>query len=178
VAVGELGKGFPALPLLYFRGGRSSVHTNTRTYALTTPPQPFLGEVKTSGCRAAFGTTSPCQCQGFVLVHCVPLTNFAGWFLVAYVLYQSFALYMRRQNSGSMRSNDWRLPVLFYALSAAGNLLLLLMPQTAVSDSTGTLWNVRDIAGTCALVSVFTMGAFALLRWTTLLDQEVIRRNE
>ncbi|HXX17361.1 MAG TPA: carotenoid biosynthesis protein [Candidatus Eremiobacteraceae bacterium] len=106
----------------------------------------------------------------------VPLSNFAGWFVVVYVLYQLFALYVRRPLHGAepLTLSSWRQAVLFYAVSATGNLLLLIPKKdlSLVSDSTGALWRVRDITGTCGLVSIFTMGAFALLAWTRLHDRE------
>jgi putative membrane protein len=104
----------------------------------------------------------------------VPLSNFAGWFLVAYVQYQLFALYLKGRSFGSLPASlplAWlRLPVLFYAVSASGNLLLMLMPRMlpVVSDPAGKLWQVRDIIGTCGLVSIFTMGAFAVIAWARL----------
>ncbi len=61
------------------------------------------------------------------------------------------------------------------ALCAAGNLLLLLGTPleglAVVSDPTGATWRVRDILGTSAIVSIFTMGAFALLAWVRFADQ-------
>ena len=60
--------------------------------------------------------------------------------------------------------------ILFYAVSAAGNLLLVI-PRTgfsAVFDASGTQWKVSDITGATALSSIFTMGAFALAAWLRL----------
>ncbi len=61
------------------------------------------------------------------------------------------------------------------ALCAAGNLLLLLGTPpdglAVVSDPTGATWRVRDIPGTSAIVSIFTMGAIALLAWARLANQ-------
>jgi hypothetical protein len=45
-----------------------------------------------------------------------------------------------------------------------------------VSDPTGTLWKVSDITGTGALVTIFTMGAFDLLAWVRLKDQNAEAR--
>jgi putative membrane protein len=106
----------------------------------------------------------------------VPLSNFAGWYLTVYSIYQLFALYSCRRASTSapLPPAYWRQPVLFYAVSAAGNLLLAL-PQTrftVVAGPTGTQWRVSDISATCALVTIFTMGAFALLAWVRLRDQQ------
>lgn len=105
----------------------------------------------------------------------VPVSNFLGWFLTVYVFYQLFALYLRGRstNSDSLPASYWHQAVLFYALSAAGNVLLVI-PQagpSVVYDPTGTPWRVSDITGTCALVSIFTMGAFAVLAWARVSDQ-------
>ena len=105
----------------------------------------------------------------------VPLTNFFGWFLTVYVFYQLFALYLRARPASANSShvantlpvNYWNLPVIFYALSAAGNLLLLI-PQSGpavVSDPAGVQWRVSTITAACALNSIFAMGSFALFAW-------------
>ena len=98
----------------------------------------------------------------------VPLSNFAGWFLTVYIIYQLFALYLRRGSDFcvALRPTISRLPIVFYAVSSLGNVLLLLGQQRTVMDATGTVWRVRDITATCALVSIFTMGSFAVLAWS------------
>jgi putative membrane protein len=106
----------------------------------------------------------------------VPVSNFLGWYLTVYVFYQLFALYLRGRstNSEPLPSGYWRVAVLLYAVSAAGNILLALplAGPTVVSDPTGVQWRVSDITGTCALVSIFTMGAFAVLVWVRLAEQK------
>jgi uncharacterized membrane protein len=104
----------------------------------------------------------------------VPVSNFLGWYLTVYIIYQLFALYLRRQASdpGVLPTRYWREAVFFYGVSAAGNLLLAI-PQaapTVVSDPAGTLWRVADITGLCALISIFAMGAFAVLALARLAD--------
>jgi len=105
----------------------------------------------------------------------VPLTNFVGWYLVVYLIYQSFAIYLRERsaNDNPMPSGYWRWAVIFYALAAAGNIIIVLPKPTpaVVFDPTGTSWNVSGITGACALVSSFAMGAFTLIAWVRLLDQ-------
>jgi putative membrane protein len=106
----------------------------------------------------------------------VPLSNFFGWYLTVFLIYLLFALYLRGRsiNTKPLPAGYWRQAVLFYGVSAAGNLLLVL-PQarfSVVADPTGAQWKVSDITGTCALVTVFTMGTFALMAWLRLTDQK------
>ena len=106
----------------------------------------------------------------------VPVSNFLGWYLTVYVFYQFFALYLRGRSSNpsAFNSSYWNLAVLFYALSAVGNILLVIPRSgvSVVSDSAGTQWNVGDITATCALVSIFTMGAFAVIAWARLPERK------
>ena len=105
----------------------------------------------------------------------VPTTNFLGWYLVVYLIYQSFAIYLGERFPGSnpLHSSYWHWAVIFYALSAAGNIIIVI-PKPApavVFDATGTPWNVSAITGACAVVSTFVMGAFTVIAWARLLDQ-------
>ena len=105
----------------------------------------------------------------------VPVSNFLGWYLVVYVVFQLFALYLKRQTlAQDLSANYWRLPILFYAVSAAGNILLVI-PKTAVAtatDPTGMQWRISDITGTSALVSIFVMGAFTVIAWARFMDEK------
>ena len=100
----------------------------------------------------------------------VPASNFLGWYLTVYLMYQLFALYLRARATTPLRSADtlppvfWYLPVIFYGISAAGNILLAIPSASpwVIADPTGALWRVRDITHTCALVSFFLMGGIAL----------------
>src|SRR5215471_16385575 len=99
----------------------------------------------------------------------VPVTNFLGWYLEGYVFYQLFALFLRWRSPGSaaLPAGYWRVAVLCYGVSAAGNILLVIPRSgpSAVTDATGAQWRVSDITGACALVSILVMGAFAVLAW-------------
>jgi uncharacterized membrane protein len=107
----------------------------------------------------------------------VPVSNFLGWYLGVYIFYQLFVLYLRRRSAilNPLPLRQWQMAVLFYSVCATGNLLLLLGAPpdglAVVSDPSGAKWNVRDIVGASALVSIFTMGAFALLAWVRLAEQ-------
>jgi len=104
----------------------------------------------------------------------VPVSNFLGWYLTSFVIYQLFALYLRVRvvHPAPLSGRYWHLAIVFYAVSAAGNLLLLIPHggSAYIFDPAGVQWKVNDIAGTCALVSIFLMGSFALLAWTRLRD--------
>jgi uncharacterized membrane protein len=104
----------------------------------------------------------------------VPVSNFAGWYLTISIIYFSFATYLR---GGAASARDlphsyWRQALTFYTASAAGNLLPVLPRKDipAVVYAGGTPWNVHAITVACAVVTVFTMGTFALLGWARLAD--------
>jgi uncharacterized membrane protein len=102
----------------------------------------------------------------------VPFSNFVGWYFVVYIIYQVFAIYLRNRpiTSKPLSPNDWRLPILFYAVSAAGNLVLAIPHHgiSFVTDPSGAQWKVSSIVAACAVVSVCLMGSFALLAWLRL----------
>jgi uncharacterized membrane protein len=104
----------------------------------------------------------------------VPISNFVGWYLTVYLIFQFFALYLKGQSAdaSSLPRNYWRLAVIFYAVSAAGNILLMIPHAglSVVTDPAGVQWKVSEIAQASALVSVFIMGGFALLAWIRIGD--------
>ena len=107
----------------------------------------------------------------------VPVSNFLGWYLTVYVIFQLFALYTRDRsiNLDSLPYGYWHIAVVFYAISAAGNILLVI-PRSGPSivlDPAGVAWRVSDITWTSALISIFTMGVFALIAWIRLGSQKL-----
>jgi len=110
----------------------------------------------------------------------VPLSNFLGWYLTNFAIFLTFALYLKGRplQAATLPPAYWHLAVAFYAVSAAGNLVLLIpRPNPSViSDPSGAQWRVADITGATAIVSLFVMGAFVLmaaarLRWLNLKPQ-------
>jgi len=99
----------------------------------------------------------------------VPVSNFFGWYLTIYVIYQVFAIYLRNRAVRSLPLEFWRLPVLFYGASAAENLLLAI-PSSTATAVTGSNWMNSDIIGVCVLVSFFVMGPFTLIAWIRLAE--------
>ena len=91
----------------------------------------------------------------------VPLTNFGGWLLTTYLIYQWFAFVAPQP-----RAFDGRTPVAFYAISALGNCLLLipLRHMTVVADPAGRVWQVSGIAAATIAVSLLMLGICAAAR--------------
>lgn len=102
----------------------------------------------------------------------VPISNFLGWYLTVFIIYLLFALYLSRrpqQRVEPARANPGA-AILFYAICAAGNVAQRISgPRSAiVSDPAGHPWRVADITGASALISIFVMGAFAVLAWARI----------
>jgi putative membrane protein len=99
----------------------------------------------------------------------VPISNFAGWYLTAFLFYLAFAMYLR-SNSALMKPTTrsiWRLAILIYGICALGNLLVFrngLFPATA-TDATGRVWITGDILMASMLVSLLVMTPFAAVAW-------------
>lgn len=102
----------------------------------------------------------------------VPLTNFLGWFLTAYLYYQAFALYCWAKSISPPRIQRslWLTAILLYAVCAFGNPLILLLPMAppVVTDAAGKQWLTKYILETCTFVSLLLMAPFALLAWLKL----------
>jgi uncharacterized membrane protein len=97
----------------------------------------------------------------------VPTSNFFGWFLTVYIFYQVFALYLRNRVTIRSRTSYWRLAILFYAASAAGNLLVVapLSQGGVFVDAAGKHWAIPDILWASRLVSIFLMMPLSLIAW-------------
>jgi len=98
----------------------------------------------------------------------VPLSNFLGWHLTVYLIYQSFAVYLRgRATTKAFRY--WRVAVVFYGVSAVGNLFIARPPGlSTITDASGTQWRVAAILEASVIVSICVMGAFTVIAWTRL----------
>ena len=97
----------------------------------------------------------------------VPTSNFFGWFLTVYIFYQLFGLYLRNRMTIPSRTSHWRLAIVFYAASAAGNLLVVapLSLGGAFVDAAGKHWAIPDILWASRLVSIFLMLPLSLIAW-------------
>src|SRR5579864_3146015 len=97
----------------------------------------------------------------------VPTSNFFGWFLTVYIFYQLFALYLRNRVTIRSRRSHWRLAILFYAASAAGNLLVVapLSMGGHFVDAAGKHWAIPGILWASRLVSILIMMPLSLIAW-------------
>jgi uncharacterized membrane protein len=97
----------------------------------------------------------------------VPISNFLGWFLTAYVFYQLFAFYLREREPIPAPASHWLPAILFYALSALGNLLMIapLSLGAVFVDATGKRWMISHILWASHLVSIFLMIPLSLIAW-------------
>ncbi len=102
----------------------------------------------------------------------VPISNFLGWLLTAYVFYQLFALYLRNKPLAQARASYWRLAILFYAISAAGNLLVVVPAflGDVFVDASGRRWTYSSILWASRLVSVFLMLPMSVFGWVKVLE--------
>jgi uncharacterized membrane protein len=97
----------------------------------------------------------------------VPTSNFFGWFLTVYIFYQLFALYLRNRVIMRSPTTHWQLAILFYAASAAGNLLVVAPPSMGghFADAAGKQWAIPGILWASRLVSILLMMPLSLMAW-------------
>jgi len=96
----------------------------------------------------------------------VPPANFLGWYLTVYVFLQAFAVYARHLSvARDYILGYWGKPLLAYSSIVIAPILSLTLSSASgsVLDSTGHVWQLRDIQAVTALVGVFTVLPFWLL---------------
>lgn len=100
----------------------------------------------------------------------VPLTNFIGWYLIAYLFFQGFALYLAARSRHTPIRTDaqgksyWLPPVVLYLLVAAGYIVTyVISPNTEHTDALGYVWRSKDVYETAAIISIYTMGFAGVL---------------
>jgi Carotenoid biosynthesis protein len=111
----------------------------------------------------------------------VPLTNFLGWYLTAFLFFQGFAFYCRFKAPlpALVPRTCWRTGIFLYAICAMGNLLILRLPMASaiVFDASGKPWITAHVFIADALVSIFLMGLIVLLAWRGLSDAKQLSRS-
>jgi uncharacterized membrane protein len=99
----------------------------------------------------------------------VPLSNYFGWLLTAWLFFQAFAVYLRRwgaQQPQRLRP-DRKLPliaILFYVSAGLTHVIPWLMGQSGeVVDASGHVWQIHDVREATVAIMLFTMFFSALL---------------
>ena len=105
----------------------------------------------------------------------VPLSNYLGWLLTSWLIFQSFALYLRRSGLRSYPRISLKLPltgILFYVGAGLTHIVPLIMGQTGEAvDARGYRWQVHDIREATVAILLLTMVFTALLAALHLLRQ-------
>ncbi len=107
----------------------------------------------------------------------VPVSNYFGWYVTVFSIYLAFSIYLHRRPIAALHAetvSQWP-PLLFYALCIIGNVLQICAHPAAatVQDPAGRTWQVAGITAASALVSIFVMGAFALVAAIRILEEPV-----
>ncbi len=101
----------------------------------------------------------------------VPFVNFMGWFLTVYLIFQVFALVLRRQQAsidpsqnGDDQKGNWMLNVAFYFATFIEFVAMAwLAADKPLTDAVGVVWSARAMYESLGLVSIFTMGFVCVL---------------
>jgi uncharacterized membrane protein len=105
----------------------------------------------------------------------VPLSNYLGWLLTSWLIFQTFALFLRRSRLELHPGASLRLPatgILFYVGAGLTHIVPWLSGQTGEAvDARGYGWQVHDIREATVAILLMTMVFTALLASLRLLRQ-------
>ena len=93
----------------------------------------------------------------------VPFSNFLGWFLCVYTIFQLWAIYLLRSKQLSVCADDsnkssWYLTIALYASIFLEVIVSVLVATNGtVTDASSQVWPVKALYETLGLVSLFTM---------------------
>jgi len=95
----------------------------------------------------------------------VPFSNFLGWFLCVYTIFQLFALYQRSQSKKYPEEakpiydkNHWLQPTIMYGVIIVEFIATyIFVENTPITTLDNHMWWTKDLLGSLALVSLFTM---------------------
>lgn len=105
----------------------------------------------------------------------VPLSNYLGWLLTSWLIFQAFALYLRRSGLRPSSRMSLALPVtgiLFYVGAGLTHIVPWIMGQKGEAiDARGYGWQIQDIREATVAILLLTMVFTALLATLRLLQQ-------
>jgi putative membrane protein len=105
----------------------------------------------------------------------VPLSNYLGWLLTAFLFFSAFAFYLRGNRSRARTASEGPqalrqdrklrlIAILFYVSAGLTHIVPWLMGQSGeVADATGHVWLIHDLRETTVAVMLFTMVFTSLL---------------
>ena len=105
----------------------------------------------------------------------VPLSNYLGWLLTAWLFYQGFAIYLSRRDLSAPAIGGRRMlrfaAILFYLGAGLAHVTPWAMGQSGeVTDAANHVWRVQDLREAAVVVMLFTMfftSVLAALRLAT-----------
>jgi putative membrane protein len=96
----------------------------------------------------------------------VPLSNYLGWFLVTWVIFQLFAIYLAGFNIRlvALEKTYWYEAAAFWAAMGLQYPLILMTSKGSVTvlDSAGWAWRSGDVLQAATILSIYTMLAAAV----------------
>jgi putative membrane protein len=104
----------------------------------------------------------------------VPLSNYLGWLLTAWLFYQAFAIYLSRRCDTPVhtaeRGRALRLvAILLYLCSGLTHVIPWVIGQSGeVTDAANHVWRVADLRETTVVTLLFTMVFTSMLAWLRL----------
>jgi putative membrane protein len=105
----------------------------------------------------------------------VPLSNYLGWLLTAFLFFLAFAVYLRGNRRRAQAAGESPqalrqdrklrlIAILFYVSAGLTHVVPWLMGQSGeVADAAGQVWQIHDLRETTVAVMLFTMVFTALL---------------
>jgi uncharacterized membrane protein len=96
----------------------------------------------------------------------VPLLNFAGWVLTTWLMFQLFALALRRMpesDGGAPRSAQLAATLLYIGIGLSPLVPFFTAPDRSVMDAAGHVWRTHQIRGVSALLGLCTMGLVSVI---------------
>jgi uncharacterized membrane protein len=98
----------------------------------------------------------------------VPLSNYLGWLLTAWLFYQAFAIYLGHRSAAAPTIGRGRtlglVAILFYLSSGLTHVTAWIMgPSGDVADAAHHVWRMQDVRESAVVVMLFTMFFTSLL---------------
>jgi putative membrane protein len=104
----------------------------------------------------------------------VPLSNYLGWLLTAWLFYQAFAVYLGSRCDALVRTAEQGralrlVAILLYLCSGLTHVTPWVIGQSGeVTDAASHVWRVADLRETTVVILLFTMVFTSMLAWLRL----------